>query len=281
MNSYNIIMSPAQWAGVPDNPIQRDTQRHAERAKRAHLRHPSPVHRFVSAARLPDGKLVKLDGHTRSLLWQTGELAAPPFVCVTAHDVEDLQEAAELYKTFDASSAAENASDKLSGAYRSAGFTPRSALLTSGGITSALKLLNGGPAADIYEAFNDWLDELRALDGIDGLTKRNMPASLIAAALLTIRVHLGAAREFWIAYAGGAGTRVDGVSDGIDELMRTVERARAARRLSGNSNLIELAARAVSCVEAFANGRTFRSGARAIDLSAYIAAARRAKRVNA
>lgn len=62
-------MSLHQWLQVPDNPRQRDTIRHATKAAKDHLSEPSLTHLEVSAAELPNGELLKLDGHTRSYLW--------------------------------------------------------------------------------------------------------------------------------------------------------------------------------------------------------------------
>ena len=65
-------MTVAEWIKVEDNPIQRDTEHHAAKAK--HLLTPLPSHAFVFACELPNGKLIKLDGHTRALLWQRGQV---------------------------------------------------------------------------------------------------------------------------------------------------------------------------------------------------------------
>lgn len=48
-----IVMTVQEWAAVPGNPHQRDTDRHLATA--AHLRSPSLAHLQMNAARLPDG----------------------------------------------------------------------------------------------------------------------------------------------------------------------------------------------------------------------------------
>lgn len=63
------------WIKVEDNPIQRDTEKHAAKAK--HLMTPHPSHSFVFAAELPNGKLIKLDGHTRALMWRRKDVSPP------------------------------------------------------------------------------------------------------------------------------------------------------------------------------------------------------------
>ena len=70
-------MGVRQWVNVPDNPRQRDTVRHANKAKRKHLKEADEAHGIVFAAML-DGEITwKLDGHTRAYLWDTGELELP------------------------------------------------------------------------------------------------------------------------------------------------------------------------------------------------------------
>ncbi len=68
------------WIKVTPNPIQRDTEKHAAKAK--HLLTPHPTHSVVHAAELPNGKLIKLDGHTRALIWKRKDVVPP--VQVTA-----------------------------------------------------------------------------------------------------------------------------------------------------------------------------------------------------
>lgn len=64
--SHTLRMPLGIWFAMPDNPRQRDTENRARAASRKHLQSPHPTHRNVSAAQLPDGRLVKLDGHTRN-----------------------------------------------------------------------------------------------------------------------------------------------------------------------------------------------------------------------
>ena len=265
-----IQMTPAQWAAVEDNPIQRDTEEHAKKALRNHLKKPSSAHRHVHAARLPNGKLVKLDGHTRSLLWQQGRLMAPEVVEVALHEAADLKEVIELYKHFDNEGSTENATDRLSGAYRLHAVKPSGRLLVSGGISSALNIIDQSQRP-IYELVEEWKGELELLDALNA-TKRAMPSVLIAAALVTFRKHGLRALQFWTLYCTGAGSRIDGKSCGVDELTRIVADLRARKILAtgGNAARREQAGRAISCCEAWLNGRSFSKGAKASDFGSYV-----------
>ena len=265
-----IQMTPAQWAQVEDNPIQRDTELHARKATRTHLKTPSSAHRHVHAAHLPDGKLVKLDGHTRSLLWEDGRLKKPEVVEVALHEVRNMQEAIDLYKHFDNPSATETATDRLTGAYRFHGISPRSELLTNGGISTALNIINQS-SPQIYDMVGEWKDELMMLDDINA-THQQMSSVLIAACLLTLRKHGSRALDFWRLYCAGGGTRIDGKSCGVDELTRIVADWRARRMIAtgGSASRRNQAGKALSCCDSWLAGRVYSQGAKATDFGAYL-----------
>lgn len=264
-----IQMTPAQWADVQDNPIQRDTAKHAKKALRGHLRTASETHDLVAAALLPDGTMVKLDGHTRCLLWSDGRLDAPATVHVAVHSVQSMAGAIKLYKEYDNPGATENAGDRLSGAYRLHQITPKSGLLTQGGITSAMTII--APGKTVYAMVSEWKSELELLDELD-TTHNAMPSTLICAALLTLRRHGAAALDFWRLYAAGGGTRIDGKSCGVDELTRIVADLRARKQLAsgGPSGRQAQAGRAISCCDAWLQGRNYAHAAKTTSLKGYL-----------
>lgn len=268
-----IPMTPQEWWNVPDNPIQRNTAEHAKKAIRGHLAAPHPSHAIVHAAQLTDGTLVKLDGHTRSALWMDGRLQAPATVQVIVHKAASLEDAIGLYKHFDNPSATENAGDRLAGAYRLSSIVPKSRLLTHGGVTAALNLMN--ETSGIYSLVSEWKIEIELLDEMD-LSVAAMPSVLIAAALLTIRKHGRKALDFWRLYAAGGGTRINGKSCGCDELTRIVADLRARKQLGngGANSRRNQAGRAISCCEAWLLGRSFSVGAKTSDFTAYLGALR-------
>lgn len=264
-----IQMKPAQWAEVQDNPIQRDTQEHAKKAVRGHLRTASSTQMVVHAAVLPDGALVKLDGHTRALLWSDGRLAAPPMVQVVLHEVDSMAQAMALYKEFDAPGATEGATDRLAGAYRLHSIVPKNKILTKGGVTSALSIID--QHRSIYQMVGEWKDELLLLDEVDA-TPTAMPSTLVCAALVTLRRHGAKALDFWRLYAAGGGTRLDGKSCGVDELTRIVADLRARKMLAtgGFNQRQSQAGRAISCCDAWLQGRVYTTSAKTTDLRTYL-----------
>jgi hypothetical protein len=191
-----------------------------------------------------------------------------------------MERAIDLYKEFDSPSAAEGATDRLSGAFRLHGIAPRNRLLTQGGVTSAMAILEFGRT--IYEMVGDWKVELMLLDTLD-VAPKTMPATLICAALATLRRHGSGALDFWILYANGGGTRIDGRSCGVDELTRIVADLRGRNLLGsgGSTQRQAQAGRAISCCDAWLQGRSFIGSAKATDLRMYLAAAHRKRVVGA
>lgn len=272
----HIVMTVDDWIKIPDCPIQRDTERHAKKALTAHLSSSSPTQSRVACAEFPGGMRIKLDGHTRAYLWQKNLLARPFRVNVDVYPVKLMSEVLDLYKHFDNAQAAENAPDRLSGAYRLHGIAPKSRLLQSGGITSALKIIEG-ERLPIYDSVQRWKSELLWLDELPGASPESLPSPLIVAALLTYRKRGRRVTPFWQAYIDDTGNRIDGKSDGVDALKRLVDDLRGRRALTtGRFNIESSASKAISCVEAWIAGRTYSGGIKPTDLRSYIVAAERA-----
>jgi hypothetical protein len=261
-----------EWFAVCDNPRQRDTEKRAVKASRDHLKKPSPAHTFVHVCRLPNGRYVKLDGHTRALLWSDGRLEAPNEIIACVYSIASMQEAEELYDHFDNQSAVETGNDRLSGAFRKSEIVPTSALLKTGGILSAFNLMRPGKPRDaIYGIVEQWKPELLILDTITA-TPTAVPAALLCGCLLTIRKHGERAADFWRLYGAGGGTRIDGASCGVDELTRFVADARARKYLGANRAMsTNQCGRAISCCEAWISGRRFTTGSKPTNLGTYMA----------
>jgi len=262
-----IEMSVREWASIPDNPRQCNTEANAIRAAKNHLREPSPTHKWVHMAELPNGRRFKLDGHTRALLWSQGKLQAPSRVYVTVYQCESLSDVCKLYDTFDSSFAAENANDRLFGALREHDIIPAGLLLT-GGISTACKIIS--PNATIHDFCCEWKPELVSLSSLTA-TSTAMPAPLIAAAIVSIRKYGEEAIDFWVQYSAGLGKRLNGKSCGVDELTRIVSDLRARRKLvSSGAQGMDIAGRAASCVEAWIEGRMFVQPAKRRDFRMYV-----------
>ncbi len=260
------VMSVSEWISVATNPRQRDTDRHAEKALSAHLSSYSPTQRFVSAALLPNGTLIKLDGHTRALLWATGKLKRPNDDCVMVaiYRVKNIDGALELYDTFDNFKAAETSSDRIYGQLRELGIQDTHSKLLDFGICAAKEMIEGHKMArrlgqgDVGRFVSEWSVELMILLEIGEGKQRRMTSPLVAAFLVTTRLYGDRAVEFWTKYIDDSGTKTETTTDAVEQLSRVVSSAKAARMTLGWKNMITLAGRACSCVIAYLEQRDFK-----------------------
>lgn len=266
----HLRMTPEQWIKIPDNPRQRDTERHLARAK--HLLTESQTHSHVQMAICVNGDRYKLDGHTRALLWTKTPDLAPEEVYVTCFYVADREAAMELYTHFDAKESLETPQDKVSGAYNQINWFPSSSFLSRGAITNALRLTeglvlgltsSGGTNStlrnmSVYELVENWKEELQKLDAI-GPIKGRWNAALLTSALITIR-RLGGEKslEFWRLYNTDSGTKLDNEMDGVEALTRLIATMKAKR--TSSTDTLYYVSRVISAFESWRRNKTYSIG---------------------
>ncbi|MDY7116554.1 hypothetical protein RAN53_09345 [Halomonas sp. SSL-5] len=258
-------MTTDEWARIEDNPIQRNTELHAKKARNKHLKKLSPTHARVSMAKLVTGEEFKLDGHTRSHLWQEGSLEAPQVLFVDVYHVRNMQQVEDLYKQFDSPYSTETATDRLHGAFRLHGFNPRSGLIIHGGVTSAVQTLtaNHGTSTkqfSVYEEITPWMDAIRIVDE-KGFTSSDFPAGLLSAMLLTSRVYGPDAMDFWQSYANDEGVKMPGGERCPIEALSWWMRVRSGDKDAnkGRGNILEICERAISAFEAWRSGGSYKN----------------------
>ena len=235
--SYMARMPVATWIALPDHPRKRDT---ARQARKAHWQAVRLVHgaaleslRWVVAAEL-DGKLTKVDGHTRALLWAEGRLPAPAEVLATVYRCRDRLELNELHAAFDTQSAAETVFDKVTGAFSEQGLVLTSKRLRSGTIADALSIATRGVARgqdaeggtgddfDVYGAVALYADELRLLDTVNPQNE-TFYTGLLAAALLSLACD-PSTLEFFRAISNGRGQTRAGLLDPVAGVLAVISR---------------------------------------------------------
>lgn len=229
-------MTPAEWAQIADNPRQRDTELHAKKAIKW-LASPKPPHLEVKMAWLPDGSKIKLDGHTRSLMWSRGEIPVPDMVEVAIYYLDNRQAAVDAYAWFDNAAAAERGPDVVQGAFRANGLHPASHMLRSGRINTPLQRLYRfvSEASDqwgydtVEEAVRYFGKEIMQFDAMQP-TAKLFPPGVVMGVLMTMRRDHADAAEFWTEYAAERGTKADGTMDAVQALNEAVIQAKAAGR---------------------------------------------------
>lgn len=280
-------MRVSDWIRIQDNPIQRDTERHAARA--THLMTPLPIHAIVFAAELPDRKLVKLDGHTRALLWSRNQVRHPPELECHIIQVESMDEAIHLYQTLDSQQAVETIKDKVSGAFGQHNFKPASGLMKAGNVANALRLVwnvahgkaitgsggvTGGQHFSIYDAIDEFSPELFALDSYN-LGSGQATSGIVSAFILTNRKHGAAVLPFWNAVFGDGGEKKAGRMDGVQALNELILQRRG--KAHGGSGVADMACRAVAACEKWLKDEDFGSIPRPYDVTNYITERTRAE----
>lgn len=209
------VMPVDEFIAIEDNPQQRDTELHAAKAQASHLAKADVSHREVAAAELPDGKLIKLDGHTRCFLWASGDLKKPDALLLKIFPVENMDEAIKLYEAYDSNMAVKTSADSVQSAYNLAGLTLKSTLLRSGtGVEKPLRFLHGMLSGNVtptppktasrYEIVNTFTTELSLLDGLN-MPRSITPAPYLLGMLAIIRKDSVKALDFLTAVKEGLG----------------------------------------------------------------------------
>lgn len=272
--SHTVRMSPKEWSEIRDNPAQRDTAARASRALKTHLGSPSPTHFRVAAVDVIGIGTFKLDGHTRSFLWDKGEVTPPSELLVDVYVAINVDEAVELYKHFDNKAATENALDRLSGACRVHGFFPKSSLIKLGGVTTALRVLHAGDWSgfDVYKDIKPWIPALEVTDERMFLNSR-MHTGVIAALLCTVRNYGPLILDFWQKYHDGEGTRLGKERDAVQALMEYMlaRKGRGMRHVGGPSACIDVTSKALACAESWMRSGTYIGGIKGLDVRSYVA----------
>jgi hypothetical protein len=261
---FYIEMTPAEWAKIPDNPRQRDTELHAKKAH--YLTEFRPPHAFVDMAVLPDGQRFKLNGHTRSLLWSLGTIPIPTGLRVTCYPCDNLGDVLDAYRWFDSAEAAERGTDVIQGAFKANGIKLTTKSLRNGRIGTALRTTfllytkdHGTNWRDynlVYKAVQYFADEIRMLDAMSPPVKM-FPPGIQMAALLTLKHDDADALDFWNLYAQQKGTKDGQSMDAVQALIETVGRARGK---NSKDVMMELFGKAMSAFQSFQSRTSYAVG---------------------
>ena len=226
-----ITMKPAEWADIPDNPIQRDSAQHARKynARGGHLSKPFPTHSKLTACELPSGRMFKVDGHSRSWLWDNWEvegqpqLEPPEELSVDIYPAANMKEVKKLYQAHDSDGSVERGTDKIFGAFASHNFHPRKPyMFTATGTLSALRVMafpgrhGDDRVLSIYDLVDPWMPTVKIIDQLEPFFNHNFfPAYVQTAMFMTIKKDGEFALSFWQAYHDDAGTKKEQSVNGV------------------------------------------------------------------
>lgn len=283
-----IEMSVEDWINVEENPVQRGTERRAEKATHLHVL--DAVHQETRMARLPGGRSIKLDGHTRGFLWAGGlahkgiSPARPDYLSVSVYDCRSIDDVTALYDKFNSKAAVKTASDEVQGAHRQLDLRFTSPLLRAGCYGQAVRLLhqrvNGyGKSYKpgyLRECVREFRAELAKLDACQP-ARKDFPAPFIMAALATIRVYGQPAVTYWTGYAADAGYKIGEERDPVQALREVLLDARAKQGIT-TASYFDLMGQAVNAVEAQLHGVNYKRAIRKKTEAHLAAFLRRVKR---
>jgi hypothetical protein len=265
--SYTVQMTPARWSSLADHPRERDAQRQARKThwQLARTARGAVLEslRWVVGAEW-GGQVYKVDGHTRSLLWQNGALPDPGFVFATVYRCTNREELNALYATFDTQSAAVTMYDRVTGAYREQGLELRSKRLRSGTIVDALSIAQRGLARsteivgdseedwDVYNAVATFAPELRLLDTVDPQPEV-FHTGIVSAALLALALDTDSLHFFEL-LSRGRGSKREGLFDPIEAMLWRVARIKKQRSGWVKSQQEQLCAACLAALELWRAG---------------------------
>lgn len=271
INRYFIQLTIDEWILVADCPVQRDTQRHAEKSIKKHLKNRSRTQSLVSAALL-NNQLIKLDGHTRSFCWQNNWLKRPEsnLVDVSVYPCKVIDEVINLYYEFDGQSQGKDCKDKTDSAFKECQFTPSSGLIKDGSLTYALQMATGKFSNNfnlrIHSA--EWLSVLKLIDKAN-FTRSRFPAAIFAACLITVRVFGEIAMIFWRSYYQDAGEKKNGACDGVQALSELLLKRKAQDMVGGRNCAKNILGCSLYCFECWKKEKWLIHSPRCLDLKLY------------
>lgn len=260
-------MTLRQWAEVPDAPVQRDTPKHWQKAKK-YLSTLREAHRTVAMAVTDDGKEYKLDAHTRTYGWINGLTdAVPDYVTAKITYVKDEEAVIDEYYTYDSSGQTKDASDQLYSAFKQFGIEYNSSFFRGcKGIVSAMKEalyeihklydVDGAPAnirqVSVATCVQFFQEQLRALDAIMP-TKARFSGPPTAAFLLAhfkyteLGKNVDDVVEFFKLHQDDAGVKNGTTHDAVYEVTKIM----AKKGGGGASHRLDRLSRLLGCVERF------------------------------
>ena len=186
------IMKVEKFCSLPEHPKQRETINRAYKynLEGKHLSKPDKMHLDVKAVRF-QGKIYKLDGHTRAYLWKKGDLKtiSSSLICII-YEANDEAEFFSMYDRCDSADSVEKGTDRIYSALKLCGVKNKNLFKAAAhGLTSAMREMTPDYKGEknMVPLVKAWLPEIKALSKIPDLTTKIMPSAFIAGFLMAHR----------------------------------------------------------------------------------------------
>jgi hypothetical protein len=255
-----IEMPLQEWIDMEDHPKQRDTETHARKAARHHLKGYDPVHRCVVAVEF-NGRRYKVDGHTRAYLWATNNRLKPSCVLVDVWRARLYDDFMAIYDKFDNHYAVETPSETLAAVCKKCGLEMLSSYLRQYKWGTALQMIFqfGAARQHRYKAYTDAIanvrEEMRAIDDI-GLTGNRVPnIGVVVAAIILFRLYnRDRVHAFFEDWRDTQVIQSGKCRNAIGALEHLIERKRIEGSIAGTQNCQAVAEHFIAAYHRFANG---------------------------
>lgn len=271
VDSYKV--PTREWFDVERHPLQRREDLRPTR----HLRGIFKSHWVVFMIALPDGRTIKVDGHTRSWLWANSKLEMPPYLVVIVYSVASMTEAETLYEHHDSRNAVKQAKDTIQSALNAEGVDLNTDFLRAGKFSSMLSLACTAAGISVRDTayrdrVNAFKSELLLLDSIVDLREKQFPIGFGAAALLGLRKHGKKALAFLQAFNDGLGVCSGKKQDDVHRLTILYKEARSGKTLAGIANNNAHMQSALPLIDRYIDhpGKLFEQAPSKITLAAYL-----------
>jgi hypothetical protein len=252
--TYMVTMTPAEWAAVPDNPRQRDTEKRAKNAKHLHQLH--STHTLVHMAEWNGGSC-KLEGHTRAKIWHDMPEIAPDSVDVRVYVVDSEEDAKNLYEHFNSKEESQTTTDRLFGAMRESGIYPKSVFVSGCRFTNAVRTAHtyacrpsnpsGGRKAPVHEGVKFFRDEIIAMDRLEW--PQGKAVGCAACCFLLARMKHGpTVEEFFLRYMKDGGIKNGRMRDCVQIFSDAVAQL-SAKSGGGFTHFHEAVCIGLACVD--------------------------------
>jgi hypothetical protein len=283
-------MTVRQFINIESCPRQRNTELHAKKALASHLSKPSPVHLNVSIAKLPNGRLIKLDGHTRAFLWNAGDLEPlSSNVEVRIYAVKNMKEVTELYEHFDNVNQGKNSADQISGKLREVNWDPKTLFFQKCKFNQVLfcaydVIYNQGKRSswaggdelkyERYRLIEEFLPELKEIDNrlnivySKGAVKSGIIAAMIVTQRAVMKKKIGSQElfvKFWSDYITD-----NGIKTGREKNAVQAYRDYVVEKGAGNTVIYDSCVKGLGYFSGFCENKSYIRAISNIDFAPYL-----------
>lgn len=261
--SQTFEVSFNEFDVLEENPKQRLTK---IRFEDKHLRVFKPAHLMVSAAVLPDGRIFKVDGHTRCLAANKGVASHLKAMTLKMelYSVDSIEEVKRLYDTFDSRASVKTVQHSLQSAFKDQGLKLITPWIENGMIASSLTAayrhfarVNGlSMNATKDQQVDAFKDAIILFDAIEPKQKKFV-IGLGAGALLAFIKHGSIAADFFSDLNTSGGSEDGFERDAARMLVEYINEQRQRGLMTGDSNNQNHIGMTLACFKRSLSGRRF------------------------